>query len=85
MAQVADKAREEYAKGRDMRAAVTAAAATRCTAQLWARKERRTGSYLNMNFDDRGRTGSEWGPVQLVNDQEEECHDLCYMNVTGYQ
>ena len=36
--QLADKAREEYAKGRGMRAAVTAAAATRCTAQLWTRK-----------------------------------------------
>ena len=71
-----------------MRAAVTAAAATKCTAQLWARKERRTGSYLNMNFDDRRArrtcTGFEMG-VQLVNDQEEECDDLCYTNITGYQ
>ena len=67
MPQVADKAREECAKGRDMRVAATAAATTKCTAQLWARNERRTGSYLDMNFDVRGRSGSEMG-VQLFND-----------------
>ena len=82
--QVADKAREEYAKGRDMRAAATAAATTKCTAQLWTRKKRRTGSYLDMNFDARGRSSSEMG-VQLFNGQEEECDDLCYTNVTGHQ
>ena len=66
-----------------MRAAVTAAAATKCTAQLWARKERRTSSYLLLS-DARGRSGSEMG-VQLFNGQEEECDDLCYTNVTGHQ
>ena len=36
-----DMAREEYAKGRNMRAAATAATASKCTAQIWARKQRR--------------------------------------------
>lgn len=56
-------------------------------AERRARKERRTGSYLNMDFDDCGRTGFDMG-VQLVNGQGEDCDDfmddLCYTNVTGY-
>ena len=41
--QSADGAAEEYARGRNMRAAATAAASTRCAAQMWAIIKRRNG------------------------------------------
>ena len=80
---VADKARGDYAKGRGMRAAATAAAATKCTAQMWARKERREVLKGNVRKDRKLSDGNLKMGVQLVNDQE-ECYGLCYTNVTDF-
>ena len=90
--QLADEAREECARGRNMQAA-TAAAATRCTAQMWARKEKRKvmkqaaessvmGVQLVTDPEDWRVGYDERMSKYFCDTESDDIDDVCYSNAT---
>ena len=91
--QSVDGAAEEYARGRNMRAAATAAAATRCTAQMWARKEKRKvmkqaaessvmGVQLVTDPEDWRVGYDERMSKYFCDTESDDIDDVCYSNAT---